>query len=128
MTALDCPFCVAETERIWLQTDSTIAFRDAYPLSLGHTLVIPRRHVVSLFDLSAEEQQQIWVEVSRVRSLLTTEFNSDGFNVGLNDGEAAGQTVKHAHVHVIPRYRGDVPDPRGGVRWIIPAKAAYWLK
>ena len=128
MTALDCPFCSLPTERIWLQTDSTIAFRDAYPLSLGHTLVIPRRHVVSLFDLSAEEQQQIWVEVSRVRSLLTTEFNSDGFNVGLNDGEAAGQTVKHAHVHVIPRYRGDVPDPRGGVRWIIPAKAAYWLK
>jgi diadenosine tetraphosphate (Ap4A) HIT family hydrolase len=123
-----CAFCSLPPERIWIQTESTIAFRDAYPLSDGHTLVIPRRHVYSLFDLPEEEQQHLWSQVSVVRRFLQEAFKPDGFNVGLNDGEVAGQTVSHAHIHIIPRYRGDVSDPRGGVRWVIPAKAPYWCK
>lgn len=124
----DCVFCSLPPERIWIQTESTIAFRDAYPLSNGHTLVVPRRHVSSLFDLPEEEQQRIWHQVAVVHRLLREAFNAGGFNVGLNDGQVAGQTVGHAHVHVIPRYSGDVIDPRGGVRWVIPSKATYWLK
>lgn len=68
----------------------------------------------------------MWKLVAEVRSRLTDDLQPDGFNIGLNDGEAAGQTVMHAHIHVIPRWKGDVPDPRGGVRWIIPDKARYW--
>jgi diadenosine tetraphosphate (Ap4A) HIT family hydrolase len=123
-----CPFCSLPPARIWLQTASTIAFRDGFPVSDGHTLVIPRRHVASLFELPEDEQREVWSQISIVRRRLEEEFNPDGFNIGLNDGEAAGQTVAHTHVHIIPRYRGDVPDPRGGVRWIIPQKAAYWPK
>ena len=102
------------------------ALHDGFPVSPGHTLVVPRRHVGSLFDLAPEEQQDIWALVARVRERLNADHQVDGFNVGLNDGPAAGQTVLHAHVHVIPRYEGDLPDPRGGVRWVIPAKADYW--
>jgi diadenosine tetraphosphate (Ap4A) HIT family hydrolase len=125
---VECPFCSLSPERIWLHTETTIAFRDAYPLSIGHTLVIPRRHRSAFFDLLEEEQLALWSEVSRVRRLIQEQFKPDGFNIGLNDGEASGQTVSHAHIHVIPRYRGDVPDPRGGIRWVIPSKAAYWSK
>jgi diadenosine tetraphosphate (Ap4A) HIT family hydrolase len=109
-----------------LETDSALAFLDAFPITEGHTLVVPKRHVSSLFDLSEEEQTAIWRTVAQVRDALASEFRPDGFNIGLNDGATAGQTVMHAHVHVIPRRRGDVVDPRGGVRWVVPDKAAYW--
>ncbi len=95
-------------------------------MSTGHTLVLPVRHVPDFFALSAEEQADVWCLVSEVRADLERRFAPDGFNVGLNAGAAAGQTVDHAHVHVIPRFVGDVPDPRGGVRWVLPAAAAYW--
>ena len=90
--------------------------------------MIPLKHVASLFELSAAEQADLWQIVAAVREQLQREFNPDGFNVGLNDGTAAGQTVMHAHIHVVPRYVGDVADPRGGVRWIIPEKADCWNK
>jgi diadenosine tetraphosphate (Ap4A) HIT family hydrolase len=89
-------------------------------------LVVPARHVADFFALSAEEQADVWRLVAEVRVDLARRFAPDGFNVGLNAGLAAGQTVDHAHIHVIPRFAGDVPDPRGGVRWVLPAKAAYW--
>ena len=90
--------------------------------------MIPLKHVASLFDLNNAEQADLWKLVASVREQLQREFNPDGFNVGLNDGTAAGQTVMHAHIHVVPRYIGDVADPRGGVRWIISEKADYWSK
>ena len=123
---MDCPFCHLDTTRIWISKQFGIAFRDGFPISPGHTLIVPRQHVASLFDLPAEIQQSLWDLVTDVRTSLMEEFHPDGFNVGLNDGQAAGQTVMHAHIHVIPRYKGDTADPRGGVRWIFPAKAAYW--
>jgi diadenosine tetraphosphate (Ap4A) HIT family hydrolase len=123
---VDCPFCQLDDNRIWISNQYGMAFRDGFPISPGHTLIIPRQHVASLFDLTTEERQSLWELVTTVRTNLMEEFHPDGFNVGLNDGQAAGQTVMHAHIHVIPRYEGDAADPRGGVRWIIPTKAAYW--
>jgi diadenosine tetraphosphate (Ap4A) HIT family hydrolase len=121
-----CPFCHLETSRIHLENDVAAAFPDAFPVAEGHMLVVPKRHVASLFDLAEEEQAALWRLVSLVRGKLMAEKKPDGFNVGVNDGPAAGQTVMHAHVHVIPRRNGDVADPRGGVRWIVASKAPYW--
>jgi diadenosine tetraphosphate (Ap4A) HIT family hydrolase len=122
----NCPFCQVLDDQIRHQNAAGSSFRDAYPISDGHTLVVPRKHVASLFDLPAEEYAALWGLVAEVRSRLQTEFQPAGFNIGVNDGLAAGQTVAHAHIHVIPRYNGDVADPRGGIRWIIPEKARYW--
>ena len=123
-----CPFCHLSESRVWLTTTHSVAFFDGYPVAQGHALVIPRRHVASLFDLSAAEFADAWALVTRVRQELVERFHPDSFNVGVNDGPAAGQTVPHAHIHIIPRRAGDVPDARGGVRWVIPGKADYWTK
>ena len=120
------PFCHLDSPRILLENDSAAAFADRFPVTEGHTLVVRRRHVASLLDLSEEEQVALWRLVALVREKLKAELGPDGFNLGVNDGEAAGQTVMHAHVHVIPRRHGDVADPRGGVRWIMPDRARYW--
>jgi diadenosine tetraphosphate (Ap4A) HIT family hydrolase len=122
----DCPFCELPPERIWLATKHALAFPDSFPISPGHTLVIPVRHIASVFDLSEAEQGALWALVAKVRAAIHERLQPDGFNIGINDGTAAGQTIGHAHIHVIPRRKGDVPDPRGGIRWIIPEKAPYW--
>ena len=101
---------------------------DSFPIAEGHTLVVPRCHVAGLFDLSAGELASIWDFVARVRAELCNRLGVESFTIGLNDGCAAGQTVMHAHIHVVPRREGDVPDPRGGVRWVIPEKADYWSR
>jgi len=126
MEAHDCPFCRLEQNLIRLESGFAVAFLDGFPVTPGHTLVVPKRHVASLFDLPDEEQAAVWNLVAQVRAMLMAEQKPDGFNVGINDGTAAGQTVMHAHVHVIPRREGDVTDARGGVRWIMPSKAKYW--
>jgi diadenosine tetraphosphate (Ap4A) HIT family hydrolase len=120
------PFHPVAPERLILQTDRCLAFLDKYPVSEGHTLVVPLRLVASLYELDERTQAEIWHAVSRVRLILVERFHPAGFNIGVNDGQAAGQTVAHAHVHIIPRYSGDVPDPRGGIRWVQPDKAKYW--
>jgi diadenosine tetraphosphate (Ap4A) HIT family hydrolase len=120
-----CPFCGVPSDRIWIATDHAIALGDAHPVVDGHTLVVPRKHVASIYELEISEQQAIWGLVSEVRQRLLTGLKPDGFNIGLNDGLAAGQTVQHAHVHVIPRRQGDVPDPRGGIRWVVAENAPY---
>lgn len=119
-----CPFC--SLSDFGTSSSLGLAVRDAFPLTEGHTLIVPRRHVASVFELTAEELADLWKLLVEVRFSLVEQFHPDAFNIGLNDGEAAGQTIPHAHIHVVPRYRGDVIDPRGGVRWIIPQKAAYW--
>jgi len=121
-----CPFCSIEPARVWLENEYAIALPDAYPVADGHTLVVPRKHVTTIYELTTREQNAIWDLVGRVRERLITTSKPDGFNIGLNDGVAAGQTVEHAHIHVIPRRRGDVTEPRGGIRWVIAAKARYW--
>lgn len=123
-----CPFCdVAEGRVVWASR-TAVALLDVFPVSEGHTLVVPRRHVESVFELGVEELASLWELVATTRRELTVRLSPDGFTVGVNDGEAAGQTVEHAHVHVIPRFKGDVEDPRGGVRWVRPDRAAYWDK
>ena len=126
MTAPECLFCDLAKDRIWFETEIAWAVPDHYPLSQGHTLVIPRRHVASIYELAPKEVSELWKLAGEVRSRLSHRLQPDGFNVGLNDGAAAGQTIGHAHIHVIPRFRGDVEDARGGVRWVIPGRAAYW--
>ena len=121
-----CPFCSIEPARVWLENEYAIALPDAYPVADGHTLVVPRKHVTTIYELTTREQNAIWDLVGRVRERLITTSKPDGFNIGLNDGVAAGQTVEHAHIHVIPRRRGDVTEPRGGIRWVIADKARYW--
>jgi diadenosine tetraphosphate (Ap4A) HIT family hydrolase len=103
------------------------AIRDAFPVSPGHTLVVPRRLVATWFDATRDEQLAILELVDEVRRALDVELEPHGYNVGFNAGVAAGQTVMHLHLHVIPRFTGDVADPRGGVRHVIPGKANYLL-
>ena len=121
-----CPFCNLPQERVLLETETTLACFDAYPVTEGHALVIPKRHVASIFELAPNELAALWSQAAAVREVLKEMYAPDGFNVGVNDGLAAGQTVPHSHLHVIPRREGDTTDPRGGIRWIIPAKAKYW--
>lgn len=123
---MPCPFCPSPAERVLAHNAHAVALRDAYPISPGHTLLIPRRHVASLAEVTGEEAAALWALLSEARARLDRELRPDGFNVGVNDGAAAGQTVMHLHVHLIPRFAGDRADPRGGVRWIIPEKADYW--
>jgi len=121
-----CPFCALPASRIVDEAEQCLAIRDAFPVSEGHTLIISKRHVGSLFDLSENELRDLFRLLARAKQTLDAAYRPAGFNVGINDGRAAGQTVPHLHVHLIPRYTGDVPDPRGGVRWIFPGKADYW--
>lgn len=125
MVDANCPFCKLPTDRIISESDYTFTIRDGFPVSEGHTLIIPKRHVPSFFELKAIEKAAILQALDEAKEVLDKELNPDGYNVGINDGEAAGQTVMHLHVHLIPRYRGDAEDPRGGVRWIFPEKAKY---
>ena len=121
-----CPFCHPDPADIIASSRHAIAIRDRYPVSGGHALVIPRDHARTLFELGTGVQADVWKLVARVRAALADELSPHGFNIGLNEGEAAGQTVSHPHVHIVPRFEGDVPDPHGGIRWVIPEKAAYW--
>lgn len=121
-----CPFCQIPPERIVAANDLAFVIRDGYPISPGHTLVIPRRHVGSFFDISEAERAAMLRLLDQAREGLAAEHRPDGWNIGINDGPAAGQTVPHLHLHLIPRYAGDREDPRGGVRWIIAEKADYW--
>jgi len=108
-----------------VQNELAYSARDSYPTSPGHTLVIPRRHVASFFDLTPEEVAACMALVKREKKRIDEEFNPDGYNIGVNVGPAAGQSVFHVHIHIIPRYKGDVENPQGGVRHVIPKNAHY---
>ncbi|MGH7823278.1 MAG: HIT family protein [Candidatus Binatia bacterium] len=121
MAAAACPFCDLGS-RIVAQNELAVAVRDLEPASKGHTLVVPKRHCTSFFELTSAEAQACYALLQEQREALLRELRPDAFNVGVNDGAAAGQSVEHAHLHLIPRYRGDHPDPRGGVRHVIPTR------
>ncbi len=121
-----CPFCTLPEARVIDRNLQGVVVRDAYPVSAGHTLIIPNRHVDSFFELSVEERNGLLALLDAAKLRIDLEFRPAAFNIGINDGPAAGQTVPHLHIHLIPRYIGDQPDPRGGVRWVIPEKADYW--
>jgi len=121
-----CLFCSVPRAQILIEYPLALAKHDGYPVSKGHTLIIPRRHVASFFETTEEERQAMLKLLDEMKAMLDREHKPDGYNIGINNGAAAGQTVMHLHMHLIPRYAGDQPDPRGGVRWIIPDRARYW--
>jgi ATP adenylyltransferase len=123
---MSCPFCHPDPNLVFHQTDEFLALWDRYPVSPGHALIIPRRHVADWFEATAKEQSALTDALPIARETIQKKHQPDGFNIGINVGEAAGQTVFHLHVHLIPRYKGDQDDPRGGVRRLIPHKARYW--
>jgi len=121
-----CPFCSLPQSRVIDSSPLGLVIRDAFPISPGHTLIIPKRHVGSFFDLEADERAELLALLCQAKVVADKEFSPQAYNIGINDGAAAGQTVPHLHLHMIPRFEGDLPDPRGGVRWVIPEKAKYW--
>ena len=122
------PFGPIEPERILEQDDLFLVALDKFPVSPGHTLIIVKRLVSRFSELAPEEKARMihWIDWCQGHLDRTFKPKPDAYNIGINDGAAAGQTVGQLHVHVIPRYQGDVPDPRGGVRFVIPGKARYW--
>lgn len=124
MTRL-CPFCHLEREQIIDCNDVGFVIRDGFPISPGHTLIISRRHVGSYFELYTEEREGLFRLLDRAKSTLDHELRPNAYNIGINDGLEAGQTIQHVHIHLIPRYQGDAADPRGGIRWVMPDKAKY---
>ncbi|MCB9555383.1 MAG: HIT family protein [Deltaproteobacteria bacterium] len=116
----NCPFCELPAERIVAQGETLVAVRDHHPVNEGHTLIIPKRHLESPFEYTEAEWSEMRTMLQDIQRRLADEFNPDGFNVGMNVGDSAGQNVAHTYVHVIPRYEGDHPAPQGGVRHVIP--------
>jgi diadenosine tetraphosphate (Ap4A) HIT family hydrolase len=122
----DCPFCKLDSDRkLIFESETVYAIYDKFPVNAGHVLIIPKKHCPDYFQLTFEEQSDCILMLNKVREEVNNQFNPDGFNVGINVGEKAGQTVNHVHIHLIPRYCGDVADPRGGVRGVIPEKQKY---
>lgn len=121
-----CPFCTISHDReIICENALCLAFYDCYPVSPGHALIIPKRHVASYFDLTDDERKDMNDALLYVKSIIDERYHPDGYNIGVNVGEYAGQSVYHCHMHLIPRYKGDVPNPKGGVRGVIPEKQKY---
>lgn len=124
-----CPFCnigkLIDKERIIYEDSTWIAILDNYPVSKGHTLLIPKRHCATYFDLNDVESSTLGATINVVKGILETRYKPDAFNLGMNCGEAAGQTVFHCHIHIIPRYNGDCDNPRGGIRGCIPSRMNY---
>ena len=122
---MPCFMCSIDPESIVAKNELATAIRDGFPVSPGHTLIITKRHAETWFDATKNEQSAVLELVDEVKSALDDELHPGGFNIGLNVGEVAGQTVPHLHVHVIPRFKGDIDDPTGGVRLAIPDKGNY---
>ena len=122
----ECHFCKVDETRVVERSLYSVVIRDAFPVTHQHTLVIPNRHVASFFELTTEEVADVMKLLStQQRSIRELDKTVTGFNIGINVGEDAGQTIFHCHIHLIPRRRGDVESPRGGVRGVIPGKASY---
>ena len=122
----DCIFCNLEPSRIEDRNEFFVAIKDLYPVTEGHTLIIPSRHVESFFELTRDEEIAMLDMLSSQKEKLSQlDTSITGFNVGINDGEDAGQTIMHCHIHLIPRRKGDMESPRGGVRGVIPGKQSY---
>jgi diadenosine tetraphosphate (Ap4A) HIT family hydrolase len=122
---MGCQFCNLPVDRIVADAPFCITVRDHFPVSNGHTLIIPKRHVISAFELTNEEHSAVWAACLEAKAQLHEELTPDGYNVGFNIGEAAGQTVMHVHLHLIPRYCGDMEVPRGGIRHCVAGKGYY---
>lgn len=125
MPTKDCRFCEPREDQIVISNDLCYGTWDGHPVNEGHMLLIPYRHVPDYFEADAEEKFALWELLEEAREVIRERFKPGGFNVGINIGRAAGQSILHLHIHVIPRYVGDVPDPQGGVRAVIPERRKY---
>lgn len=114
MEHVNCPFCNKNNEEVVLKNDLCFARYDKYPVNKGHLLIITFRHFGNYFDANHEEKLAVIDLIDKSKEFLLQNFNPDGFNIGINCGKSAGQTIMHFHCHVIPRYRGDIKNPRGG--------------
>jgi diadenosine tetraphosphate (Ap4A) HIT family hydrolase len=122
----DCIFCNIDPSLVIAETERMLAFRDTFPVTECHTLIIPKKHKKDAFELGQEETNELFLLIHRLRaSILEQDQSVTGFNIGMNCGESAGQTVFHCHVHLIPRRDGDCENPRGGVRGVISSKQRY---
>lgn len=122
---MECIFCNIEKERVLAENEAAFAIYDNFPVNQGHILVIPKKHINNYFEADAQTKDQLWKLVDNCKEIVDKKYNPDGYNIGINCGEAAGQTVMHLHIHLIPRYKGDIGNPRGGVRGVIPDKRIY---
>ena len=125
-SAASCYLCTLPGERIMGENEHAVWVLDAHPVSPGHSLIVSKRHVESFFDTPAGERDAILSLLDQAREHVNRNHAPSGYNIGINEGPAAGQTVPHLHVHLIPRFTGDRKNPRGGVRWVIPDKADFW--
>ena len=122
---MNCIFCNIDKDRIILENEDAFAVYDVFPVSKGHMLIIPKKHIKNYFEADEQLRAQLWKLVDECKKMSDKKFTPQGYNVGINCGEAAGQTVMHLHIHLIPRYSGDIENPRGGVRGVIPDKRIY---
>ena len=123
----DCPFCYDNIkDRIVAEQNSVVAIQDNYPVADGHLLIVPKMHIEDYFSMNETEKKDIGVLIMKLKDrIMEKDHSVTGFNIGTNVGESAGQTIFHAHIHLIPRRNNDTPHPRGGVRGVIPAKMSY---
>jgi len=123
-----CLFCDVQKEENAIVNEHTFGRWDENPISKGHALIFPKRHFSSFFDLTEEELKDLYKTIKQMKEIIKEKYNPDAYNIGINDGEAAGRTIHHLHIHLIPRYTGDCENPRGGVRKLFPEKADYTKK
>jgi diadenosine tetraphosphate (Ap4A) HIT family hydrolase len=122
----DCPFCNIDGSALLFSDELIACIWDQYPVSPGHILLVTRQHVKTWFAASNEQQQALIAAIGLAKAAIEALHCPDGYNIGVNSGEAGGQTIEHLHLHIIPRYLGDDKDPRGGIRKVLPEKAKYW--
>lgn len=120
---MKCIFC--EIDKYVLENELAYAIYDKFPVNNGHLLFIPKRHVSNFFDITTEERIALFELVDKGKLLLDKKYAPNGYNLGVNIGEYAGQSVMHVHIHLIPRFKGDIDDPKGGIRGVIPSKMRY---
>ena len=121
-----CVFCeIIKNQNYFYENDYFVAFYDNYPVSKGHTIIIPKRHFETYFEMNDDEVKWLNIAIFDLKDILDNEYHPTSYNIGTNAGIDAGQTVMHFHMHLIPRYKGDMDDPRGGVRGVIPSKQKY---
>ncbi|WP_143461980.1 HIT family protein [Levilactobacillus enshiensis] len=124
MIKADCIFC--QKDELVLENELAKAFWDLHPVREGHLLIVPKQHYTTYFDVPAETRQAMDALTFVAKAFLDKKFHPAGYNIGINVNAAAGQTIQHAHIHLIPRYEGDVKDPRGGIRKMIPRAVRKW--
>ena len=120
-----CKFCNVSPDRNYLNGEFGFAQWDKHPVNPGHSLVIPHRHIPTYFDAEEGERNGLWDMVNEVKEIIDTKHNPDGYNIGINIGPVSGQSILHLHIHIIPRYQGDMENPQGGVRGVIPGRQKY---